>query len=64
VYLVVEPDGHVTGHREIRSRGETKRAKRKADGGLKRTGTSLKRTDDATAIEASLAENAEGEKAN
>ena len=35
-----KPDGHVTVHRGIRSRGETKRAKRKADGGLKRTGTS------------------------
>jgi hypothetical protein len=26
-----KPDGHVTVHRGIRSRGETKRAKRKAD---------------------------------
>ena len=32
VYIVVESDGHVTVHRGIRSRGETKRAKRKADG--------------------------------
>jgi len=32
VYIVVEPDGHVTVHKGLRSRGETKRAKRKAAG--------------------------------
>ena len=53
---MVEPDGHLTEYRGIRSQGETKLTKRKADGD--------KRTDDVTAIEASLAENAEGEKAN
>jgi hypothetical protein len=41
--------------------GRDEAGQAEGDGGLKRTGTSLKRTDDATAIEASLAE---GEKAN
>jgi hypothetical protein len=44
--------------------GRDEAGQAEGDGGLKRTGTSLKRTDDTTAIEASLAENAEGEKAN
>jgi ParB family chromosome partitioning protein len=31
VYIVVEPDGHVTMHKGLKPRGETRRTKRKAD---------------------------------